>query len=93
MNAVTRISAKGQVVIPKASRDRWSFEPGMELDVIDTDEGVLLKPRASRVTLSLAEARAELRRIVDYAGPPVTVEEMNDTISEQWARSGTSGDW
>ena len=93
MNAVTRISAKGQVVIPKASRDRWSFTPGTELDVIETSDGVLLRPRRVRKTLSFEEARARLREIVRYDGPPVTIEDMNETITAEWARSGARGDW
>ena len=40
----TRLSSKGQVIIPKSSRLAHHWEAGQELVVIDTDEGVLLKP-------------------------------------------------
>lgn len=42
----TKLSSKGQVIIPKAIRSSHHWEPGLELMVIDTGEGILLKPRA-----------------------------------------------
>ncbi len=37
----TRISSKGQIVIPKQIRDRHQWWPGTELAVIDAPGGVL----------------------------------------------------
>lgn len=42
----TRLSSKGQVIIPKAFRSTHHWEPGLELMVIDTGDGLLLKPKA-----------------------------------------------
>lgn len=42
----TKLSSKGQVIIPKAFRSTHHWEPGLELMVIDTGEGLLLKPKA-----------------------------------------------
>jgi AbrB family looped-hinge helix DNA binding protein len=42
----TKLSRKGQVVIPKAFRSLHHWEPGLELMVIDTGDGLLLKPKA-----------------------------------------------
>ena len=39
----TRISTKGQVVLPKELRRRRGWEPGAELTIEETKEGVLLK--------------------------------------------------
>ena len=39
----TRISTKGQVVLPKAIRDRRGWAPGAELIVEDRPDGVLLR--------------------------------------------------
>ena len=42
----TKLSSKGQVIIPKAVRSARRWEAGQELLVIDTEEGVLLMPKA-----------------------------------------------
>ena len=76
MGAFTRISSKGQVVIPKAARERWRFAPGTEIEVVDTEDGILLKPRR-KAERSFEEVTAELRRKVRYTGPRVSIEEMN----------------
>ena len=88
MTAQTRVSAKGQVVIPKEVRKRHQLTPGRVLDVIDTPEGVLLRPRSTRQGISLEEAIARIGAVVRYDGPPVTVEEMNETIRRMGARGG-----
>jgi AbrB family looped-hinge helix DNA binding protein len=43
--ATTKLSAKGHVVIPKSLRDIHRWEAGLELVVIDTGDGLLLKPK------------------------------------------------
>lgn len=85
------MSAKGQVVIPKATRERWHFGPGTQLEVVETDEGVLLKPRRPRGGETFDEVTARLRKIVHYDGPIVSIAEMNATIASEWARSGERG--
>ena len=42
----TRLSTKGQVIIPKEIRQATNWRPGQELEVRVTKEGVLLKPRS-----------------------------------------------
>ncbi|WP_293367804.1 AbrB/MazE/SpoVT family DNA-binding domain-containing protein [Nevskia sp.] len=51
----TRLSSKGQVIIPKACRDKHQWAPGLELTVIDTGDGLLLKPKAPFPATSLAD--------------------------------------
>ena len=85
MNAQTKVSAKGQVVIPKDIRDRYRLEAGRILDVIETPEGVLLRPRHERERITMEEAKRRLAEIIKYDGPPVSIEEMNETIREGWA--------
>ena len=44
----TKLSSKGQVIIPKAPlRNAHCWEPGVELMVIDMGNGILLRPRTS----------------------------------------------
>lgn len=42
----TRLSSKGQIIIPKSVRSANRWEEGAEFAVIDTGEGILLKPKA-----------------------------------------------
>lgn len=51
----TRLSSKGQVIIPKALRSAHHWEPGLELMVIDTGDGLLLKPKAPFAPVDLSE--------------------------------------
>ncbi|MDP3518686.1 MAG: AbrB/MazE/SpoVT family DNA-binding domain-containing protein [Pseudohongiella sp.] len=41
----TRLSSKGQIIIPKSVRDARKWQTGQELVVVDTDEGILLTPQ------------------------------------------------
>ncbi len=41
----TKLSSKGQVIIPKAFRSLHRWASGLELMVIDTGDGLLLKPK------------------------------------------------
>lgn len=41
----TKLSSKGQVVIPKHLRQSYQWEAGQDLVVIDTGNGILLKAK------------------------------------------------
>ena len=41
----TKLSSKGQVIIPKPLRTAHHWEPGQELVVVDIGDGILLKPK------------------------------------------------
>jgi AbrB family looped-hinge helix DNA binding protein len=43
---ITRLSTKGQIVLPKTIRASRAWEPGMEFTVEETHDGVLLRPAA-----------------------------------------------
>ena len=42
----TRLSSKGQVVIPKHVREAHGWEPGQAFEIIEADEGVILRPKS-----------------------------------------------
>ena len=42
VTAKTKVSTKGQVILPKAIRDKRNWEAGTELAVEETPDGVLL---------------------------------------------------
>ena len=45
---VTRVSTKGQVVLPNQVRRRLGLQPGDELEVKEDGESVILTPRKKR---------------------------------------------
>ena len=82
MNAVTKMSSKGQVVIPKDVRDALGWTEGKELSVRKSgDRAVLELAEPMREKISWEEFR---RRMPKYDGPTVTIEEMNQAIENGW---------
>ena len=79
----TRIkaSSKGQVVLPKRTRERLGIESGTELDVIETPGGVELRP-ANMGSLTVDEAIRRLRQIVRYDGPALDEADFQQGIDE-----------
>ncbi|HEX5795222.1 MAG TPA: AbrB/MazE/SpoVT family DNA-binding domain-containing protein [Geminicoccaceae bacterium] len=80
--AKTRLSSKGQVIIPKAVRDRHGWEPGVELEVEDRGEAVVLRPANPFPPTTFEEVRGCLR----YDGPPVTIQEMDAAVEREARR-------
>lgn len=72
----TRLSSKGQVIIPKVLRSRYNWHPGQKLSVIDTGEGVLLKPSHAFKPTELEQVAG----ILKHAGKPVSMDEMEAAI-------------
>lgn len=84
---VTRLSSKGQIIIPKALRTAHKWKTGQELVAIDVGDGILLKPKKP-----FPETRLEdIAGLLAYKGKPKTIEEMNAAIEqefqEQWRDS------
>lgn len=81
MNAYTKVSGKGQVVVPKAMRDLKGWPAGTDLEVVDAGDGVLLRPRRdTSKRLTVEEAVARLRQIYTHHGPAVPIEELGWSI-------------
>jgi AbrB family looped-hinge helix DNA binding protein len=78
----TRLSAKGQIVVPSAIRRTKRWQPGTEFDVEERDGGLLLRPVTSAGTTSIAEVFGCLK----YDGPALTVEEMHDAVARSFGR-------
>lgn len=91
MNMVTRMSEKGQVVIPKDVRQRLRFAPGDRLDIVERTDGVLLRKARPPSTESFDEITARIRARIGYDGPAVTISEMREAIADLWA--GGDPDW
>ncbi len=42
-----RISKRGQITIPKSLRDRFLLHPGVEVELIPTEQGLIIKPHTA----------------------------------------------
>ena len=73
-----KLSRKGQVVIPKAFRSLHHWEPGLELMVIDTGDGLLLKPKAPFAPSELAEVSGMFKGKVS----PRTDQQIKTALAE-----------
>jgi AbrB family looped-hinge helix DNA binding protein len=74
----TRLSTKGQIIIPKPLREALRWRPGQELDVIETKEGLLLRPKAPFKPTRLEDVAGMLK----YDGPPVSDAEIKARLAE-----------
>jgi len=81
---ITKLSQQGQVTIPPAMRKAYGWQGDQELILLDTGEGILIKPKKPFPQTTVSEVAGCLR----YQGPPKTIADMNDAISqgikEQW---------
>ena len=82
----TRLSSKGQVVIPKAVRKAHGWKPGQEFLVEDTGDELVLRPEPLFPPTTVEEVAGCLK----YDGPPVSIREMDEAIlrsvREEWIR-------
>ncbi len=72
----TRLSSKGQVVLPKHIRAAHRWQPGVEFSVEDTGEGVYLRPLKPFEPTRLEDVLG----CAGYKGPARTIEEMDGAI-------------
>lgn len=75
----TKLSSKGQVVLPSSIRTARKLQPGAEFSVEDTPEGVLLRPLkpfpATRVDEVFGSA--------GYRGPAKTLAQMEAAVAAE----------
>ena len=74
--AKTRVSSKGQVIIPKQVRERHGWRAGVELEVEDRGDTVVL--RAAR--LFPRTTIDEVRGCLKYTGSALTIEQMDAAV-------------
>jgi len=74
----TKLSSKGQVVLPLSVRRSRKWETGMQLTVEETPEGVLLRPAKPFPPTKFEDVFGCLR----YKGKPKTLEEMDTAIAK-----------
>ncbi len=81
-------SSKGQIVLPKRTRDRLGIASGTILDVIDTPTGVELRPARRVAPGSVRDAIRHAQSIIGYHGPRLDDEDwrrgIGEAIAEKW---------
>ena len=81
--ATTKISSKGQVIIPKAIRAGRGWTVGQELEVEATEGGVILRAAPQPKKKYTID---DLIGVLKYDGPRISIKEMNFGIARAAAR-------
>jgi AbrB family looped-hinge helix DNA binding protein len=89
MSAQTKISSKGQVVIPKDVRDRLNWPEGTQLKVVESGNSVTLSRLASPFLPSKPLPRTTTADILagpKWTGKPKPVDEISSLSDEALRR-------
>lgn len=78
----TKLSSKGQIVLPRSIRAARRLKPGAEFSVEDTAEGILLRPLKPFPPATVDEVFGCLR----YPGKAKTLEEMQAAVMAEARR-------
>jgi AbrB family looped-hinge helix DNA binding protein len=73
----TRLSSKGQVILPKAVREARNWQPGTEFTVEQVDDGVLLRPVKPFRPTTLEEVVG----CTGYRGPAKSLDDMERAVA------------
>ena len=85
--STTRLSTKGQVILPAAIRRRYGWTAGTLLSVEETADGVVLRHAPLFAPTTPQAVFASL----SHAGPPKTVAQMDAAVAEAIARRHDRG--
>lgn len=75
----TKLSSKGQVILPAAIRTANQWKAGVEFAVEDTGDGVILRPLKPFPTTTISEVVG----CAGYHGKAHTLEEMDKAITAE----------
>lgn len=73
----TRMSTKGQIVVPQAVREALAWKPGMTFELILQGTSVVLRPVSPFAPTRLEDVAG----CTGYRGPPVSLEDMEAGIA------------
>ena len=82
----TRLSSKGQVVIPRQIRQSHGWKPGVCFSIIDEGDAIILKPSVSRKTTQLEDVIG----CTGYRGPKKSLSEMDLGVLEEACKRAAS---
>jgi AbrB family looped-hinge helix DNA binding protein len=83
----TRLSTKGQIIVPKAIRAARDWRPGTAFTIEETAEGILLRPRGRFPAASLEDVAGCLR----FTGKAKTPTQMRAAIATEVVRRHDRG--
>jgi AbrB family looped-hinge helix DNA binding protein len=75
--AFAAVNSEGQITIPAEVLKKLSLKPGDQVKFIEGEHGEYIFRKAGSIM--------DLKGCVHWTGKPVTIEEMNETISKGWA--------
>jgi AbrB family looped-hinge helix DNA binding protein len=81
---ITRLSSKGQVVIPKSVREARGWKEGTELEIEDRGAEIVIREVRRLKVTSIEEVAGCLANA--YTGPPISIEQMNEGIAAEAER-------
>ncbi len=82
----TRLSSKGQIVIPRQIRQRHGWRAGATFTIFDDGDIVMLKPVTSKTTVALNDVIG----CAGYDGPRKSLAEMHAGIVEEARKQAAS---
>jgi AbrB family looped-hinge helix DNA binding protein len=83
MNSMTKLSSKGQIVLPKDVRDALGWPEGQKLSVRMSGGRAILEPTDPlKERISWEEFR---RRVPKHDGPALSLEEIDAAIERRFA--------
>ncbi len=82
MSQTTKLSTKGQVVLPKSLRTAHRWKPGTEFIVRERDGGILLVPKSARASRSWAS----LIGCAGYSGRRKSLKQMDEGVAAEARR-------
>ncbi len=88
MSQITKLSAKGQIPIPKAIRTARRWKPGMEFLIQETNDGILLKPKQEPKREGKTTTWEDLIGIMPYKGPRKSIREMDAAVLREARKHG-----
>lgn len=86
----TKLSSKGQVVVPSAIRHARQWAAGTEFAVLETPEGVLLKPLAVASPFAPTQL-ADVFGSARYAGPRKSLQDMDTAVMAEASKQRRQG--
>jgi len=86
--ATTKLSSKGQIILPKSVRDAHRWLPGTEFSVENVEDGVLLKPLHQFEPTHIDKVAGTLKR---HGATARSIEEMDASIMKNVRKRHASG--
>lgn len=82
----TRLSSKGQIVIPRQIRQNHGWRPGIAFTIIDNGDSLILRPVGNRATVDIKDVIG----CAGYVGEKKSLAEMDAGIIEEAKKQAAS---